>query len=103
MLTSYVLSHLMQILTQGKNPGIAWKYALPKVMNVTQPATKRYHHTWRTVQSDCSVTCGGGNWLPALLPRSSLLTGLIPAMEGHRELSGTAGHFRSMSLGNKFF
>nr|AAH94674.1 A disintegrin-like and metallopeptidase (reprolysin type) with thrombospondin type 1 motif, 18 [Mus musculus] len=51
---------VFEILTQGKNPGIAWKYALPKVMNVTQPATKRYHHTWRTVQSDCSVTCGGG-------------------------------------------
>ncbi|EGV91764.1 A disintegrin and metalloproteinase with thrombospondin motifs 18 [Cricetulus griseus] len=53
---------VIEILTQGKNPGITWKYALPKVMNVTQPAVKRFHHTWRTVQSDCSVSCGGGEW-----------------------------------------
>ncbi|XP_040592449.1 A disintegrin and metalloproteinase with thrombospondin motifs 18 isoform X2 [Mesocricetus auratus] len=51
---------VIEILTQGKNPGITWKYALPKVMNVTQPVVKRFHHTWRTVQSDCSVSCGGG-------------------------------------------
>ncbi|XP_031197366.1 A disintegrin and metalloproteinase with thrombospondin motifs 18 isoform X2 [Mastomys coucha] len=51
---------VFEILTQGKNPGITWKYALPKILNATQPAAKRYHHTWRTVQSDCSVTCGGG-------------------------------------------
>ncbi|KAM7332428.1 hypothetical protein ACRRTK_009136 [Alexandromys fortis] len=50
---------VIEILTQGKNPGIAWKYTLPKVMNVTQPPTKRFHHTWRTEQSDCSVSCGG--------------------------------------------
>ncbi|CAO2609839.1 A disintegrin and metalloproteinase with thrombospondin motifs 18, partial [Lemmus lemmus] len=51
---------VIEILTQGKNPGITWKYALPKVMNVTQPTTKRFHHTWRTEQSECSVSCGGG-------------------------------------------
>ncbi|XP_008821168.1 A disintegrin and metalloproteinase with thrombospondin motifs 18 [Nannospalax galili] len=51
---------VFEILMQGKNPGISWKYALPKVMNGTQPTTKRYHHTWSTVQSDCSVSCGGG-------------------------------------------
>lgn len=102
MLISLVLSHLMQILTQGKNPGITWKYALPKILNATQPAAKRYHHTWRTVQSDCSVTCGGGNWqLGTLCPSSSLLAGVIQATEGHYELLGTAGRFRSMSLGNE--
>ncbi|KAH0513277.1 A disintegrin and metalloproteinase with thrombospondin motifs 18 [Microtus ochrogaster] len=51
---------VIEILTQGKNPGISWKYTLPKVMNVTQPPAKRFHHTWRTEQSDCSVSCGGG-------------------------------------------
>lgn len=64
LLISLILSFLIQILTQGKNPGIAWKYTLPKVMNVTQPATKRFHHTWHTEQSDCSVSCGGGKWVP---------------------------------------
>ena len=61
---SPILPYLLQILTQGKNPGIAWKYTLPKVMNVTQPAPKRFHHTWYTEQSDCSVSCGGGKWVP---------------------------------------
>ncbi|KAK7830351.1 hypothetical protein U0070_018859 [Myodes glareolus] len=59
---SPILPFLIQILTQGKNPGIAWKYTLPKVMNVTQPTPKRFHHTWHTEQSDCSVSCGGGEW-----------------------------------------
>ncbi|XP_064129830.1 A disintegrin and metalloproteinase with thrombospondin motifs 18 [Loxodonta africana] len=51
---------VFEILMQGKNPGIAWKYALPKVMNGTQTATKRHVYAWNTVQSDCSVSCGGG-------------------------------------------
>uniref|UniRef100_A0A8C8ZJ62 A disintegrin and metalloproteinase with thrombospondin motifs 18 n=1 Tax=Prolemur simus TaxID=1328070 RepID=A0A8C8ZJ62_PROSS len=51
---------VIEILMQGKNPGIAWKYALPKVMNGTQLATKRHAHAWSTVQSECSVSCGGG-------------------------------------------
>ncbi|XP_040490296.1 A disintegrin and metalloproteinase with thrombospondin motifs 18 [Ursus maritimus] len=51
---------VVEVLMQGKNPGIAWKYALPKVTNGTQPASKRHSHAWTTVQSPCSVSCGGG-------------------------------------------
>ncbi|XP_032709816.1 A disintegrin and metalloproteinase with thrombospondin motifs 18 [Lontra canadensis] len=51
---------VFEVLMQGKNPGIAWKYALPKVTNGTQPASKRQNHAWTTVQSPCSVSCGGG-------------------------------------------
>ncbi|XP_029101621.1 A disintegrin and metalloproteinase with thrombospondin motifs 18 isoform X1 [Monodon monoceros] len=51
---------VFEILMQGKNPGISWKYALPQVVNGTQPASERHSHTWSTVQSDCSFSCGGG-------------------------------------------
>ncbi|KAM7058442.1 A disintegrin and metalloproteinase with thrombospondin motifs 18 isoform 1-T1 [Molossus nigricans] len=51
---------VFEILMQGKNPGIAWKYALPKVANGSQPASKRHAHAWGTVQSQCPVSCGGG-------------------------------------------
>ncbi|XP_077919654.1 A disintegrin and metalloproteinase with thrombospondin motifs 18 [Halichoerus grypus] len=51
---------VFEVLMQGKNPGIAWKYALPKVTNGTQPASKRHSHAWTTVQSPCSLSCGAG-------------------------------------------
>uniref|UniRef100_A0A8C2RT26 A disintegrin and metalloproteinase with thrombospondin motifs 18 n=1 Tax=Capra hircus TaxID=9925 RepID=A0A8C2RT26_CAPHI len=52
---------VFEILMQGKNPGIAWKYALPKVTNGTLPASERHSYAWSTVQTDCSVSCGGGS------------------------------------------
>lgn len=56
----WFLSYRVQILMQGKNPGIAWKYALPKSTNGTQQAAERQRHAWSTVHSHCSVSCGGG-------------------------------------------
>ena len=58
----WFVSYTVQILMQGKNPGIAWKYALPKVTNGTLPASKRHSYAWSTVQTDCSVSCGGGRF-----------------------------------------
>ncbi|XP_075393286.1 A disintegrin and metalloproteinase with thrombospondin motifs 18 [Tenrec ecaudatus] len=55
---------VFEILTQGINPGVAWRYTLPKVANGTQSttrtATQRHVYSWNTVQSNCSVACGGG-------------------------------------------
>ncbi|XP_055001537.1 A disintegrin and metalloproteinase with thrombospondin motifs 18 isoform X1 [Sorex araneus] len=51
---------VFEILMQGKNPGIAWKYALPKVANGTPPTSEKHVHSWRTSRADCSVSCGGG-------------------------------------------
>ncbi|XP_007516708.2 A disintegrin and metalloproteinase with thrombospondin motifs 18 isoform X1 [Erinaceus europaeus] len=51
---------VFEILMLGRNPGIAWKYTLPKGMNGTLLASKRHTHVWKTVQSGCSVSCGGG-------------------------------------------
>lgn len=100
-LISQVLSHPIQILTQGKNPGITWKYALPKVMNVTQPTTKRYQYTWHTVQSDCSVSCGGGKRF--LTSASQLISAyrFYPVYIGTLWTLGNPNAVRSVSPENK--
>ena len=70
------VSYADQILMQGKNPGIAWKYALPKAMNGTQqPAAKRHVHVhaWSTVRSECSASCGGGEFISLCRPPSLFL------------------------------
>lgn len=62
---------------QGQNPGIAWRYALPKAASGPPPA--RPTHAWGTVQSPCSASCGGGRLLsPSHLPRPTLKQVLSP-------------------------
>ncbi|KAF7242787.1 A disintegrin and metalloproteinase with thrombospondin motifs 18 [Varanus komodoensis] len=51
---------VFEILLQGKNPGIAWQYTFSKMNNENKIFTKRHSYSWVTVQSDCSVSCGGG-------------------------------------------
>ncbi|POI32695.1 hypothetical protein CIB84_003553, partial [Bambusicola thoracicus] len=48
------------ILLQGRNPGIAWEYTFSK-MNENKTSVKKHSHSWVTVQSECSATCGGGS------------------------------------------
>ncbi|KAH0619535.1 hypothetical protein JD844_000234, partial [Phrynosoma platyrhinos] len=52
---------IFEILLQGKNPGIAWQYTFLKMINENKIFTKRHSYMWVTVQSECSVTCGGGH------------------------------------------
>ncbi|XP_026527787.1 A disintegrin and metalloproteinase with thrombospondin motifs 18 [Notechis scutatus] len=52
---------IFEVLLQGKNPGISWKYALSMVNNENKIFTKRHSYSWVMVQSDCSATCGGGH------------------------------------------
>ncbi|XP_062817654.1 A disintegrin and metalloproteinase with thrombospondin motifs 18 isoform X3 [Anolis carolinensis] len=52
---------VFEILLQGKNPGIAWQYTFSKMINKNKIFTKRHSYMWVTVQSECSVTCGGGH------------------------------------------
>ncbi|XP_067327139.1 A disintegrin and metalloproteinase with thrombospondin motifs 18 [Anolis sagrei] len=52
---------VFEILLQGKNPGIAWQYTFSKLVNKNKIFTKRHSYMWVTVQSECSVTCGGGH------------------------------------------
>ncbi|XP_045149864.1 A disintegrin and metalloproteinase with thrombospondin motifs 18 [Echinops telfairi] len=51
---------VFEILMQGINPGVAWKYTLPKAANGTQTTPQRHVYSWNAVQSNCSVSCGGG-------------------------------------------
>ncbi|XP_062442223.1 A disintegrin and metalloproteinase with thrombospondin motifs 18 isoform X3 [Rhea pennata] len=53
---------VFEILLQGKNPGIAWEYTFSKITHENKTSAKRHHsHSWVTVQSACSATCGGGH------------------------------------------
>uniref|UniRef100_A0A4W3HNI1 ADAM metallopeptidase with thrombospondin type 1 motif 16 n=1 Tax=Callorhinchus milii TaxID=7868 RepID=A0A4W3HNI1_CALMI len=53
---------VIEILLQGKNPGIGWEYALPKSELENKPSLK-HNYTWAIIRSECSVSCGGGNVL----------------------------------------
>ncbi|XP_025963433.2 A disintegrin and metalloproteinase with thrombospondin motifs 18 isoform X2 [Dromaius novaehollandiae] len=52
---------VFEILLQGKNPGIAWEYTFSKITHENKTSVKRHSHSWVTVQSACSATCGGGH------------------------------------------
>lgn len=66
MLTSYISLHLMlQLLLQGRNPGIAWEYSMPQRDHEQKPSAQP-SYTWVIVRSECSVSCGGGRSLLCL-------------------------------------
>ncbi|XP_008832791.1 A disintegrin and metalloproteinase with thrombospondin motifs 16 [Nannospalax galili] len=52
---------IVELLFQGRNPGVAWEFSLPhsgaKKTHAAQPS-----YTWATMHSQCSVSCGGG-WM----------------------------------------
>ncbi|XP_035192745.1 A disintegrin and metalloproteinase with thrombospondin motifs 18 isoform X2 [Oxyura jamaicensis] len=52
---------VFEILLQGKNPGIAWEYTFSKINTENKTSVKKHSHSWVTVQSECSATCGGGH------------------------------------------
>ncbi|XP_036605930.1 A disintegrin and metalloproteinase with thrombospondin motifs 18 [Trichosurus vulpecula] len=52
---------VFEILMQGKNPGVSWQYTLAKGKTMMQTVPGGHIYTWKTVQSDCSVSCGGGH------------------------------------------
>ncbi|XP_036871418.2 A disintegrin and metalloproteinase with thrombospondin motifs 16 [Manis javanica] len=51
---------IVELLFQGRNPGIAWEYSLPRLGSEKQPSTQP-SYTWAVVRSQCSVSCGGGH------------------------------------------
>uniref|UniRef100_A0A8C5PXP1 ADAM metallopeptidase with thrombospondin type 1 motif 16 n=1 Tax=Leptobrachium leishanense TaxID=445787 RepID=A0A8C5PXP1_9ANUR len=50
---------IVEILLQGKNPGILWEYSMPKSDYDKKPAPK-HNYTWAIIRSECSASCGGG-------------------------------------------
>ncbi|XP_020651241.3 A disintegrin and metalloproteinase with thrombospondin motifs 16 isoform X1 [Pogona vitticeps] len=52
-------SLVIELLSQGKNPGVAWEYSLPKAESERTTAQK-HNYTWAVIHSKCSVSCGAG-------------------------------------------
>lgn len=56
----------MQLLFQGRNPGVAWEYSVPRPGADGKPGA-RPSYAWAVVHSACSVSCGGGRSLVTCL------------------------------------
>ncbi|MGH0135064.1 UNVERIFIED_CONTAM: hypothetical protein FKN15_047660 [Acipenser sinensis] len=82
---------VIEILLQGRNPGVGWEYALPKP-DGDKMMLPKHNYTWAIVRSECSVSCGGGQMttkaacyrnlrmqvsLSFCNPRSRPMTGLV--------------------------
>ncbi|KAM9680278.1 A disintegrin and metalloproteinase with thrombospondin motifs 16 [Dama dama] len=50
---------IVELLFQGRNPGIAWEYSMPR-LGVEKKLGAQPSYTWATIRSECSVSCGGG-------------------------------------------
>ncbi|KAK2496100.1 hypothetical protein MC885_019531 [Smutsia gigantea] len=70
---------IVELLFQGRNPGIAWEYSLPRLGREKKPSTQP-SYTWAVTRSECSVSCGGGRSLVTCLLEVGLLA-CVWAME----------------------
>ncbi|GAB5567391.1 A disintegrin and metalloproteinase with thrombospondin motifs 16 [Prionailurus iriomotensis] len=56
---------VVELLFQGRNPGVAWEYSVPRLRGEKKPSGQP-RYTWAIIRSECSVSCGGGwsvgNW-----------------------------------------
>ncbi|XP_036081427.1 A disintegrin and metalloproteinase with thrombospondin motifs 16 isoform X6 [Rousettus aegyptiacus] len=50
---------VVELLFQGRNPGVAWEYSVPRPGADRKPGA-RPSYAWAVVRSACSVSCGGG-------------------------------------------
>ncbi|KAM5168930.1 A disintegrin and metalloproteinase with thrombospondin motifs 16 [Callospermophilus lateralis] len=50
---------MVELLFQGRNPGISWEYSVPRLGAEKKPVAQP-SYTWAIVRSECSVSCGGG-------------------------------------------
>ncbi|XP_075068934.1 A disintegrin and metalloproteinase with thrombospondin motifs 16 [Mixophyes fleayi] len=51
---------VVEILLQGKNPGMMWEFSLPKSES-EKKLTPKHNYTWAIIRSECSASCGGGH------------------------------------------
>uniref|UniRef100_A0A3Q3KD59 ADAM metallopeptidase with thrombospondin type 1 motif, 16 n=1 Tax=Monopterus albus TaxID=43700 RepID=A0A3Q3KD59_MONAL len=49
---------VIEILLQGRNPGVRWEYAQRKAEEKKNHS--KHNYTWAIVRSQCSATCAGG-------------------------------------------
>uniref|UniRef100_A0A8D0NAD4 Peptidase M12B domain-containing protein n=1 Tax=Sus scrofa TaxID=9823 RepID=A0A8D0NAD4_PIG len=73
---------IVELLFQGRNPGIAWEYSVPR-LGSEKKLRAQPSYTWATIRSECSVSCGGGRSLP---------TALLVMGTGRGALSGHGAH-----------
>uniref|UniRef100_A0A8C9P777 ADAM metallopeptidase with thrombospondin type 1 motif 16 n=1 Tax=Spermophilus dauricus TaxID=99837 RepID=A0A8C9P777_SPEDA len=57
---------MVELLFQGRNPGISWEYSVPRLGAEKKPNAQP-SYTWAIVRSECSVSCGGGRF-PLVAP-----------------------------------
>ncbi|XP_006901364.1 PREDICTED: A disintegrin and metalloproteinase with thrombospondin motifs 16 [Elephantulus edwardii] len=50
---------IVELLFQGRNPGIVWEYAVSHLKGDKDPSPQP-SYSWVIVRSQCSVSCGGG-------------------------------------------
>ncbi|XP_053305766.1 A disintegrin and metalloproteinase with thrombospondin motifs 18 [Spea bombifrons] len=58
---------VLEILYQGKNPGLAWEYTLPLSETENPPVKRTQSFSWVPVYTECSATCGGGHMTAKLV------------------------------------
>ncbi|XP_043457395.1 A disintegrin and metalloproteinase with thrombospondin motifs 16 [Prionailurus bengalensis] len=51
---------VVELLFQGRNPGVAWEYSVPRLRGEKKPSGQP-RYTWAIIRSECSVSCGGGH------------------------------------------
>ncbi|KAL6108924.1 adamts16 [Pungitius sinensis] len=49
---------VVEILLQGRNPGVRWEYTLKKADE--KKSHVKHNYTWAIIRSQCSATCAGG-------------------------------------------
>ncbi|XP_006635993.2 A disintegrin and metalloproteinase with thrombospondin motifs 16 [Lepisosteus oculatus] len=50
---------VIEILLQGRNPGVHWEYTLRKP-DLDKKMAAKHNYTWAIIRSQCTVSCGGG-------------------------------------------
>ncbi|XP_027724801.1 A disintegrin and metalloproteinase with thrombospondin motifs 16 [Vombatus ursinus] len=103
---------VVELLFQGRNPGISWEYSIPKLENERKPGSK-HNYTWAIIRSECSATCGGGQMTTKegcyrdmrlqvntsfCNPRTRPVTGVIPCKMPACPPSWSVGNWSTCSL-----
>ncbi|XP_028638577.1 A disintegrin and metalloproteinase with thrombospondin motifs 16 [Grammomys surdaster] len=50
---------IVELLFQGRNPGVAWEFSLPR-SGAKRTLAAQPSYSWAIIRSECSVSCGGG-------------------------------------------
>ncbi|KAH0521513.1 A disintegrin and metalloproteinase with thrombospondin motifs 16 [Microtus ochrogaster] len=72
---------IVELLFQGRNPGVAWEFSLPRSNDKKTPAVQP-SYTWAIIRSQCSVSCGGA----CTLQSPGLQLSRLPTRLEHRAL-----------------